>query len=115
MSVIMSDMKTKPAAKKSAKRSAPPVRDTFTVRELNREPQLVLTAARKLGEVHVHSRSGERFIIKPEAPTPNVPNTNPRDEFHNRLKMLHSKLRAAGQGFTTEGWDTFGKMLAGEQ
>ncbi len=116
MSAIMADMKTKPAAKKSARHAASaPVapRRVFTVRELNRQPQSVLSAALKLGGVHVQARSGERFILKPD-PVPQ-PETNSREEFHHRLKEMHARMSAEGSdGFTAEGWETFSKIIAGE-
>lgn len=115
MSDIMTDMKTKTAPKKKSvkRRAAPVVRDTFTVRDLNRQPQVVLTAARKLGRVHVQGRSGERFLIQPE-PEEKAESSS-REDFRVRLKMLHSQMRASGSsGFTAQGWETFSKVIAGE-
>lgn len=111
----MTDMKTKPAPKKKSvkRRAAPVVRDTFTVRDLNRQPQVVLTAARKLGRVHVQGRSGERFLIQPEA-LENAQQSR-RQDFRARVKMLHAQMRASGStGFNAEGWETFSKVIAGE-
>lgn len=112
MSVMMTDMKTKTVSKKSAKRSPVPTRRTFTVRDLNRQPQAVLNAARQFGKVHVQSRTGERFELKPEMAKP-IPQESVREHL-DRLKALQARMRADGQGFTAEGWETFSKMLAGE-
>lgn len=119
MSAIMSDMKTKAAAKKSVRRraAAPKAkRRVFTVRDLNRQPQAVLNAARKTGGVHVQSRSGERFLVKPDPEaTPAISDAEHRRAFHERLRELHARMRKEGsQGITAEGWDTFSKMIAGE-
>jgi len=120
MSVIMSDMKTKAAAKKKSvhRRADTPLTKSrgFTVRDLNRQPQAVLNAARKTGGVHVHSRSGERFLVQsdPEA-KPAISDVEYRRAFHERLKELHAQMREAGSlGITAEGWDTFSKMISGE-
>lgn len=119
MSVIMSDMKTKTSAKKTVmRRTAAPkaAGRTFTVRDLNRQPQAVLNAARKMGGVHVRSRSGERFIVRPDPEEkPGLSDVEYRRAFHERLKDLHARMRKEGsQGITAEGWDTFSKMIAGE-
>ena len=111
-SVIMTDMKSKAAAKKSAP-SPVPVRDTFSVRDMNRQPQAVLTAARTLGRVHIQGRSGERFVIQPEPAQPME--SSSREDFRARVRKLHSQMRATGsEGFTEEGWQAFGKQIAGE-
>ena len=115
MSDIMTDMKTKTAPKKKSvkRRAAPVVRDTFTVRDLNRQPQVVLTAARKLGRVVVCSRSGEQFTVQPR-PVPRADSAT-RADFLDRVKQLHASMRAKGYtGFTAEGWETFSKTIAGE-
>lgn len=118
MSVMMSDMKTKSVAKKSAKRAGaqPTIRRTFTVRDMNRQPQAVLNAARKLGKVHVQSRSGERFSVEPDPEQKSgAPDVEYRRAFHDRIKDIHERMRKAGSlGITAEGWDTFSKMIAGE-
>ncbi|MFN0077083.1 MAG: hypothetical protein ACKVY0_11470 [Prosthecobacter sp.] len=112
-------MKAKAAAKKASRRPAAKVaapRRVFTVRDLNRQPQAVLNAARKSGGVHVHSRSGERFILKLDpAAKSAVSDVEHRRAFHERLKLLHARMREAGSsGITEEGWGTFSKMIAGE-
>ncbi len=115
MSVIMADVKPKTAAKKSAKRpAAEPVRDTFTVRDMNRQPQVVLTAARTLGRVHIQSRTGERYSLEPEAVATIEPEVG--EDFLTRLQRFHDEMNAAGStGFTQEGWDAFSKVIAGEE
>lgn len=116
---MMSDMKTKTVAKKTARRPAAKVaapRRVFTVRDLNRQPQAVLNAAREAGGVHVQSRSGERFLMKLDpAAKSAVSDVEHRRAFHERLKYLHARMSKAGSsGITEEGWDTFSKMIAGE-
>lgn len=67
LSVMMSDMKGKAASTQVVRRQvAAPMEPNrvFTVRDLNRQPQAVLNAARKAGGVPVRSRSGERFLVK---------------------------------------------------
>lgn len=115
----MSDMKTKAAAKKSVRRRAvaPKAKQrVFTVRDLNRQPQAVLNAARKAGGVHVQSRNGERFLVKPdpEANSAVISDVEYRRAFHERLRELHARMKAEGMGFTAEGWETFSKTIAGE-
>ena len=108
MSAIMTDMKTK-----NSPRSAP-LRDTFTVRDMNRQPQVVLTAARKLGRVHIQGRSGERFVIQP-AVIEEAQEPSHREDFLAHLHTLHQKIRESGYtGFTPTGWETFSKAIAGE-
>ena len=95
MSDIMTDMKTKAAPKKSAKRRPAPVRDTFTVRDLNRQPQAVLTAARKLGRVTIRSRDGGSFVMEPEhQPTARLQSA---DAFLAGLAAIHKKFQATGE------------------
>ena len=113
MSAMLADMKPKSAAKKFATHQFAPVRDTFTVRDMNRQPKVLLAAARKLGRVHVQSRSGERFVI--QATTAGNVEASSREDFRARLKHLHVQMRASGSaGFTAEGWKTFSKAIAGE-
>ena len=115
MSVIMTDMKAKPEVKRSKapSRARKPVRDIFTVRDLNRQPQVVLTAAKILGRVLVRSRSGEGFSVEPVPKAGSDPTT--RMDFLERIEDLHRRLKESGNdGFTTEGWDKFSKAIAGE-
>lgn len=115
---MMSDMKTKTISKKPTSKRAKPAsaanRRSFTVRELNRQPQAVLNAARRNGGVHVQSRTGERFLLKPDPVPVALPQVDARADFHQQLKELHERMRADGMGFTAEGWEFFSKMLAGE-
>ena len=97
MSVIMSDMKTKAElARKPARRRKPAaVQDTFTVRDMNRRPQVVLNAARKLGRVMISSRGGGMFVLAPEAPGAS---RQPRDAeaFMERQRRLREHMRSIG-------------------
>jgi len=42
------------------------------------------------------------------------PITSDRDDFLERLNVLHADMRSEGLGFTAEGWETFSKIIAGE-
>ena len=89
------------------------IRDTFTVRDMNRQPQAVLNSARELGRVHIQGRSGERFLIQPVLVAEAARST--REDFRARLVALHLRMRGDGsEGFTGEGWDTFSEIIAGE-
>lgn len=113
---MMTDMKAKTVAKKPAKRSTAAACRTFTVRDMNRQPQAVLNAARKLGEVHVKSRTGERFVLRPDPEAKSAASDiEYRRAFHERLKDIHARMgRAGSPGITAKGWDTFSKMISGE-
>jgi len=116
---MMSDMKGKAASTKVVRRQVAATMEpnrVFTVRDLNRQPQAVLNAARKAGGVHVRSRSGERFLVKldPEVKS-TMSDVECRREFHARLKEMHARMREAGSlGITQEGWDTFSQLIAGQ-
>lgn len=115
MSAIMSDMKAKAAVKKSARRPVKaPVRDTFTVREMNRRPQAVLTAARLLGSVTIRSRDGGDFVVSPKDTTPNK-RVQEAEAFVERQRAFREKLRA--MGFvppSKEDSERIARMIAGE-
>lgn len=120
MSVMMSDMKTKPAAKKSARRRAAPkapaaVRRDFTVRDMNRQPQSLLAAAQKLGRVVIRSRSAGNFILTPEVPTPNQ-RVQEAEAFMQRQRAFREKL--SRMGFvppSKEDSEKIARMIAGEE
>lgn len=116
MSAIMSDMSTKTAAKKSAKRPVKaPVRDTFTVREMNRRPQAVLTAARLLGSVTIRSRDGGDFVMAPKEATPNK-RVQEAEAFMERQRAFREKLRSMGfVPFSKDDSEKIARMIAGEE
>ena len=106
----MADMK---AVEKESMKAAS-LRNTFTVRDMNRKPQVVLRAARMLGRVHIQARSGERFVIQPASEENVEPST--REDFLERLRSLHQQMRDLGStGFTPAGWERFSKVIAGEK
>lgn len=117
MSAIMSDMKPRAAVKKSAKRRASAtaaVRGTFTVRDMNRQPQSLLTAAQKLGRVIIRSRSGGNFVLTPEIPTPNK-RVQEAEAFMERQRAFRERLRA--MGFvppSKEDSERIARMIAGD-
>jgi hypothetical protein len=116
MSDIMADMKTKAAPKKSAKRRAPAaVRDTFTVRDMNRQPQAVLSAARKLGRVTIRSRNGGNFVVQPEQLTANK-RVEDAHAFMARQEAFRKKMR--GTGFVAPSKadsERITRMIAGDE
>jgi len=116
MSDIMADMKTKLASKKTTKRPpAAAVRGTFTVRDMNRQPQSLLTAARKLGRVIIRSRSGGNFVLTPEIPTPNK-RVQEAEAYCRRLDEMRLKLRS--MGFvppSASDSEKISRMIAGEE
>jgi len=112
----MTDMKTKAAPKKKSvkRRPAPAVRDTFTVRDLNRQPQAVLSAARKLGRVIIRSRDGGSFVMEPEhQPTARLQSA---DAFLAGLAAIHKKFQATGDFVPPSKSDSekITRMIAGE-
>lgn len=117
MSVIMSDMKTKPAAKKAKKSNPRPAaapRD-FTVRDLNRQPQAVLNAAQKLGRIVIRSRSAGNFILMPDVPAPNQ-RVQEAEAFMERQRAFREKL--SRMGFVAPSEDDsekIARMIAGEE
>ena len=117
MSAIMSDMKTKTAAKKSAKRRAPAaakMHSTFTVRDMNRQPQALLIAAQKFGQVTIRSRSGGNFVLKPEDPTPNK-RVQEAVAFMERQRAFRERLRSMGfVPFSKDDSEKIARMIAGE-
>lgn len=118
MSAIMSDMKAKGAAQKSTRRRAPamePVCGTFTVRDMNRQPQALLTAAQKFGQVTIRSRSGGNFVLKPEDPKPNK-RVQEAEAFMERQRAFREKLRAMGfVPFSKDDSEKIARMIAGEE
>ena len=92
MSVIMSDMKAtarpakpkKPAAK--ARRAVKVLPKVFTVRDMNRNTQTVLRAARQHGRVMIRGRSGEQFKVEPMSPDDHA---GPRPDFVERMRLHH--------------------------
>jgi hypothetical protein len=115
MSANMSDMKAKAPAKKTAKRPVKTqVCDTFTVRDMNRRPQAVLTAARLLGSVTIRSRNGGDFVVSPKDTTPNK-RVQEAEAFVERQRAFRAKLRA--MGFvppSKEDSERIARMIAGE-
>ena len=119
MSVIVSDMKTpaKPAPKKRQirRKASPELPDTFTVRDMNRNTQTVLSAARLHGQVTIRSRSGEQFRI--EAVPPAQAEAGPHPDFLERMRVHREKMRALGVvgPKTTEAHERLNRVIAGEE
>ena len=59
---------TKPAKKKAHAAKTKAVPDTFTVRDLNRQPAAILTACDQLGSVRIRTRDGRTYELRNEKP-----------------------------------------------
>ena len=106
----MTDMSRHPEPEETGQITA--IRDTFTLRDMNRQPQAVLNAARRLGRIYIQGRSGERFVIQPEPAESRTAST--RETFRERLRELRAQIKTSGDAnFTHEGWETFSQMIAG--
>lgn len=85
--------------------------ESYTVRDLNRRTAEVLAAAAKLGSVTIRSRTGERFVLKPE-PGPSAG----RERLLERWSGQRARLRALGhQDLSEEGWKRLDELVAGEE
>ena len=62
---------------------------------MNRQPQALLIAAQKFGQVTIRSRSGGNFVLKPEDPTPNK-RVQEAEAFMERQRAFREKMRAMG-------------------
>ncbi len=123
MSVVISDMKTltkakpakKPAPKtRKAARSAKGLPAVFTVRDLNRNSQTVLSAARQHGRVTIRSRSGERFTI--ETMQLKAKSAGPRPDLLERLRQHQERLRALGcRPPSPTDQERLNRIIAGEE
>jgi hypothetical protein len=83
----------------------------YTVRDLNRRTAEVLAEAAKLGSVTIRSRSGERFVLKPE-PRP----SGGRERLLARLPGQRARLRTLGHQDPTEAaWKRLDELVAGEE
>ena len=92
----MSDMKTltKPAKKKPRVAKAKAVPDTFTVRDLNRQPAAILKACDQLGSVRIRTRDGRSYELRNEKPARAVVARTPRGKID--FPALWERMRAAG-------------------
>ena len=59
---------TKPATKKARAAKTKAVPDTFTVRDLNRQPAAILKACDRLGSVRIRTRDGRTYELRNEKP-----------------------------------------------
>ena len=106
---MMTDMKTK-----SAERTQSAASDTFTVRDLNRHPQAVLTAARTHGRAIIRSRTGEQFVLSPDQI--GAERVAKAKAFVSRLEALRLKMRESGfVGPSKEDSEKIARMIAGEE
>ena len=68
-------MKTlpKPTKKKPCAAKAKALPDTFTVRDLNRQPAAILRACDQLGSVRIRTRDGRSYELRNEKPSASAP------------------------------------------
>ena len=92
MSVKMSDMRSTTKSKKSQSRAS--AAQSFTLRDLNRQPAKVLAACDLHGTVRIRTRDGRSYCLKPEMPGPS--RTAQVDSLVARRQQLRQRLRAAG-------------------
>ena len=92
MSVNMSDMRPRSKSKKPEPGSSAP--QSFTVRDLNRQPAKVLAACDLQGAVRIHTRDGRSYSLKSE--TLASPRTAQVESLVARRQRLRQRLRAAG-------------------
>ena len=64
---------TKPAKKKARAAKTKAVPDTFTVRDLNRQPAAILKACDRLGSVRIRTRDGRAYELRNEKPAVRAP------------------------------------------
>ncbi len=85
-------MRPRSKSKKPEPASSAP--QSFTVRDLNRQPAKVLAACDLQGAVRIRTRDGRSYSLKPEIPT--SPRTAQVDSLVARRQRLRQRLRAAG-------------------
>ena len=78
---------------------------TFTVRELDREPSVVLDAADKEGVVQIKRRDGRVYSLQPQARTSRVTGL---PDFRARIKKIFPRAIPAKQAALVD------QMLRGE-
>ena len=64
---------TKPAKKKAVRAKTKAVPNTFTVRDLNRQPAAILKACDQLGSVRIRTRDGRAYELRNEKPAVRAP------------------------------------------
>jgi hypothetical protein len=92
MSVKMSDMKPTSKSNKAQPRSS--VAQSFTVRDLNRQPAKVLAACDLHVAVRIRTRDGRSYSLKPEVPQPH--RTAQAESLIVRRQQVRQRLRAVG-------------------
>lgn len=92
MSVKVFDMRAKSEPKRPQSTSS--VAQSFTLRDLNRQPAKVLAACDLHGAVRIRTRDGRSYSLKPEIPVPSK--TAQVNSLLTRRPQLRQRLRAAG-------------------
>jgi hypothetical protein len=67
----------------------------FTVRDLNRQPAVVLRACDQRGVVQIHARDGRIYSLKAERPPGEQPNDS-EETFSERMEKHYRRLKEAG-------------------
>ncbi len=112
MSVKMSDMKTTSTSKRP--RSGSSLGQSFTLRDLNRQPAKVLAACDLHGAVRIRTRDGRSYSLKPEIPEPSK--TAQVNSLMARRQQLRQRLRAAGFVPPSPAeTDRINRIIAGEE
>ena len=102
---------TQPKPRKTLAQSIPA---TFTLRDLNRQPTKVIEACDAAGVVHIRTRDGRCYTLKPDAapPAPSAPGTG----IVERRRLLQIRLRAAGFVPPSEAEvERINRIIAGEE
>jgi len=91
MSVKMSDMTS---ASNSTKTKSTSAAQSFTLRDLNRQPAKVLAACDLQGTMRIRTRDGRSYTLKPERPE--ASKTAQVYSLMARRQQRRQRLRAAG-------------------
>ncbi len=112
---MMSDMKnpTQPSPKRRgpARKNALP--DTFTVRDMNRQPAAILRACDEHGTVHIRSRDGRSYALSIDAKA----DIRARGKsFVERHETYRAQLRALGCRPPSKAeMERINRIIAGEE
>jgi len=112
----MSDMKPTPkrTANPKARRSQSTLAQSFTVRDLNRQPAKVLAACDLHGSVCIRTRSGRLYSLKREISEP--ARTAQVESLVARRQRLRQQLRAAGfVPPSPDEMEQINRIIAGEE
>jgi hypothetical protein len=117
MSAIMSAMKSKQRQRTISvrSRSVPAEPETFTVRDLNRQPARILRTCDERGSVRIRSRDGRTYNLRAESTTNSAAASTCRQAAWERFlqhRLLLKALGAVSPG--PEAVDRIHRIIAGE-